>query len=187
VRRSQRLQSHIEALDPEQVQQPSPITQNNSIATADDEPFRQEGTASPPPSRTLVPNTPRSSSPAMDKFSQLSPPADTQPMSQFVLPNISSQVDDEEAEGVWGYLVPLDNKVKNTLVMKDRTACPLPDFDGGFGTGHQKVGKRSAKQQEQAYEKSKEHRAASSGYLIGRHPECGKKASNHCKKSKNTV
>ncbi|KAG9619954.1 hypothetical protein KCU98_g20734, partial [Aureobasidium melanogenum] len=37
-----------------------------------------------------------------------SPPSDTQPYSQFLPPPpISYEVEDEEAEGVWGYLVPL--------------------------------------------------------------------------------
>jgi serine/threonine-protein kinase Chk2 len=110
-----------------------------------------------------------------------SPPSDTQVFSQFVYSakSLSKDVEDEEAEGVWGYLVPLDRRFGETLVLRNRTACPAPKTFSDFGKGSNKRGKGlSSKQgyadQERKYEQKKGYnRFASSGYLIGRHPECG--------------
>ena len=91
----------------------------------------------------------------------------------------SADVEDEEAEGVWGYLVPLDRKFGDTLVLRRRTACPAPTPQSDFGKGSATRGKGlSAKQsygkQEEAYEENKRSFGfPAGGYLIGRHPECG--------------
>lgn len=70
---------------------------------------------------------------------------DTQALSQFVYPPraFADEVEDEAAEGVWGYLFRLDSKVHDVLVLRRRENCG--DEQGPPG-----------------------------GYLIGRHPECGK-------------
>lgn len=83
-------------------------------------------------------------------------------------------VDDEEAEGVWGYLVPLDSRSGDVLVLRRRSACPVPPTKVGKTTGREKVTPKQYKQQEEGYEQEKvEDGVTSGGYLIGRHPECG--------------
>jgi len=84
-------------------------------------------------------------------------------------------------EGVWGYLLPLDQKHGKSLVLRKRNACPMPDGmqnfgkDGGDRQEKNGGGKDYAKE-EDAYEQTKLKGVASGGYLIGRHPECGKLA-----------
>jgi serine/threonine-protein kinase CHEK2 len=99
----------------------------------------------------------------------------TQPFSQVIYPPpaFAYEVDDEEAEGVWGYLVPIDGKSSKfgTLVLKQRETCMASD------TSHVKEGSAVSrgkyKEQEKAIEKKKERKSPSRGYLLGRHPECG--------------
>lgn len=110
-----------------------------------------------------------------------SPPSDTQAFSQFIFPpdTLSHEVDDEEAEGIWGYLVPVDAVFGDTLVLKQRAACPAPCPKSGFGRGTKARAKGKAgvnfNQQEADYEKHKATEGwPAGGYLIGRHVECGK-------------
>lgn len=113
----------------------------------------------------------------------MSPPGDTQPFSQLLNPTsaLSSQVGDEDAEGVWGYLIPLDHKFGQTLVLRERAACPLPESKK---TLKQKPKKNTAKsgytRSEEKYEEAKTRGIASGGYLIGRHPECDRIIDNPC-------
>lgn len=94
--------------------------------------------------------------------------------------SLSLDVEDEEAEGVWGYLVPLDNIFGETLVLRKRQACPAPYPVSGFGEGtgdrpKRACGARNYVEEELEYEKNKRTMGfPSGGYLIGRHPECGK-------------
>jgi serine/threonine-protein kinase Chk2 len=139
-------------------------------------------TATPPEGRPsqihhLEPNS------LSDKNPFSSPPQDTQAFSQFVHPSttLSEEVKDEMEEGVWGYLLPMDQKYGKSLVMRKRNACPLPDLDElsstrkGAGKKQPKSGKgANLGKEEDAYEKTKFKGIASEGYLIGRHPECGK-------------
>ena len=103
-----------------------------------------------------------------------SPPSDTQPYSQFLPPPpISYEVEDEEAEGVWGYLVPLDG-VSEPLVLRRRAACPVPQTKVGRTDGKSAVSRDEYLNQEESYEKEKAEKGIpAGGYLIGRHPECG--------------
>lgn len=60
------------------------------------------------------------------------------------------------------------------VVMRKRAACPLPyamDEDVQKKKGKSKKG---PKEQELCFEESKVFGVPSGGYLIGRHPECGK-------------
>jgi serine/threonine-protein kinase CHEK2 len=123
--------------------------------------------------------TPRKTDEAPESQSLSSPPQDTQPLSQFVDAQavLADEVEDEVKEGVWGYLVPLDPKYgEKPIVLKKRNACPKPDAvevaknEEAAGTRD----KPTALRQEEAYERTKiGSGAASGGYLIGRHPECG--------------
>lgn len=112
-----------------------------------------------------------------------SPPQDTQPLSQFVdhHPAAVDEVEDEIQEGVWGYLVPLDPKYGDKpLVLKRRSACPMPDkVEASADKDGNDKSKSSALRDEEAYERTKIKGTASGGYLIGRHPECGKLQMTH--------
>ena len=93
-------------------------------------------------------------------------------------------MEDEEAEGVWGYLVPLDAKFGETLVLRKRTACPAPMPNSDFGKGTAKRGKGSHQKydyvkEEATYEETKLQLGfPAGGYLIGRHQECGMTSNN---------
>jgi serine/threonine-protein kinase Chk2 len=96
-----------------------------------------------------------------------SPPGDTQCLSQFVYPPRAfvDEVEDEAAEGVWGYLIPLNDKVRDSLVLRKRDGCTDRGSKEGPAKGSQRQGKDT---------KNKQDQASPGGYLIGRHPECGK-------------
>ena len=84
---------------------------------------------------------------------------------------VSYEVEDEAAEGVWGYLVPVTH-MTDVLVLRDRNACSAassmmkkqPD---------KPVAKNAIKKNEESFEVKKIHGTPAGGYLIGRHPECG--------------
>lgn len=160
---------------------PSPQTHQESVSTEE----YKERTQSPPEGRPsqVHQHTPQSS-PGHVGLS--SPPLDTQPLSQFFVPPkaLSYEVEDEEAEGVWGYCVPLDDVFGDTLVMRARAACPAPFPSNSFGKGNDERAKgmsgkapRNYVKEEKDYEKTKRKLGwPAGGYLIGRHPECGKLA-----------
>jgi serine/threonine-protein kinase Chk2 len=106
-----------------------------------------------------------------------SPPNDTQPFSQLYPPHARAYaVDDEEGEGVWGYLVPFDQKSGDKLVLRRRSACPVPGSMVGKTSGRERVSPKEYTGQEETYENEKaEWGVNAGGYLVGRHPECGKK------------
>ncbi|KAJ5408238.1 putative serine/threonine-protein kinase fhkC [Penicillium cosmopolitanum] len=135
-RRSQRISSQQQLETPvDHDYLPTPLTHANSTATD----IRKELTATPP------------DSPSQNLESQAvsSPPGDTQALSQFVYPPraFADEVDDESAEGVWGYLLPLDDNVSDPFVLKKRDSC----------NGRERAPKKGQ---------------APGGYLVGRHPEC---------------
>lgn len=105
-----------------------------------------------------------------------SPPSDTQPFTQFSYPpeTRAYAVDDEEAEEVWGYLVPMDDHSGDVLVLRRREACPVPANIVGKTSGKETVSRGEYKKQEEKYEREKqENGVPAGGYLIGRHRECG--------------
>lgn len=176
-RRSERISnlSQTTPLNHNNAQLPSPLTHQESTVTDD----YKEGTVTPPEGRPsqIRHRTPVASPP---QAGLSSPPSDTQPFSQFVYPpqGLGNDVEDEEAEGVWGYLMPLDRKLGETLVLRKRTACPAPTPKSDFGKGTKQRGRglssdRSYGEEEQEYENKKEKTFVAGGYLIGRHPECG--------------
>lgn len=175
-RRSQRLQSPSHAADThfKVGQLPSPVTHKDSNATDE---FK-EGTITPPsqrPSDNSDPSNPTRSPKGAAGLS--SPPSDTQPFSQFIYPpqNRPYAVEDEEGEGVWGYLVPLDDHSGETLVLRRRMACPVSSDKVGKTSGKDSVPQKKYEKQEEEYETEKTEKGVTAGgYLIGRHPECGK-------------
>ena len=69
---------------------------------------------------------------------------------------------------MWGYLIPLDQKYGKPLVLRKRNACLVPDRMDQDNKDAQK------EEEEEAYDQTKLKGSPSGGYLIGRHPECGK-------------
>ena len=188
VRRSERLGSQVQQTPLKNNGDgylPSPLTHNESTATEE-----RDVTASPPPGRpSQAPPKSSQGSPLHYTQGGLSspPPTDTQAFSQFIVPpkTFSHEVEDEEAEGVWGYLVPIDDVFGETLVLKERSVCPAPHPDGDFGKGSSKRGRCESTtnyvMEEKQYENLKQKDGfPSAGYLIGRHPECGKHVPARC-------
>ncbi|KAI9800625.1 MAG: hypothetical protein M1833_003283 [Piccolia ochrophora] len=167
-RRSQRLQSQTTPLSND-AHLPSPLTHNESTATED---IKDAPTT---PLEDLGPESHHQVSITSPSLALSSPPGDTQAFSQFVYPpqDLTHEVEDEEAEGVWGYLVPLDDRFGDTLVLKKRSACPLPSAANKLVKRTPNSKKDSElEHQEEAYEKSKTEGTPAGGYIVGRHPEC---------------
>ncbi|KAF2759407.1 Pkinase-domain-containing protein [Pseudovirgaria hyperparasitica] len=180
-RRSNRISSQGTAPDTplkkglEAVHLPSPLTHKDSTATED----YQDGTVTPISDKSQfgfgkkTGSSPRN---ARNGAGLSSPPQDTQPFSQFILPPHAHtfEVEDEEAEGVWGYLIPVDSKNRSVLVMKARSACPVSkDRFSSKKTGKEHVNKKTYEDEENAYEAQKaKSGVVAGGYLVGRHPEC---------------
>lgn len=173
-RRSTRLSQPQQATTPisrKNPQFPSPVTHAETTTGRS-----REGTISPPDGR---PSQPKQITPPSPELLS-SPPGETQAFSQFVHPSASltQGVVDEEAEGVWGYLMPLDRVFGDSLVLRERNACPAPVRSGQLGTGSNDrtkgtKGTDDFVKEEKEYEKSKYTLGfPAGGYLIGRHPEC---------------
>lgn len=157
---------------------PSPVTHEESTSSSD---AYKEGTETPEGGRPSQLHHRSLESLVNDGPGFSSPPQDTQAYSQFTYPiaALSDEVKDEIEEGVWGYLLTLDQKYGKSMVLRKRNACPLPGGMGNFGKDggdrQSKDGKsKSFAKEEDAYEQTKFDGIASGGYLIGRHPECGK-------------
>ncbi|KAI2785841.1 DNA damage response protein kinase DUN1 [Penicillium oxalicum] len=137
---------------------PTPLTHGNSTVTD----IRNENTATPPLSSDQPdrPHTPPNEQSQPQIYS--SPPGDTQALSQFIYPprTYADEVDDETAEGVWGYLIPLDDSVSGPFVLKHREGC----------ASHEEP-TRDTSDKKTAVKKHKTN-PAPRGYLVGRHPEC---------------
>lgn len=145
-RRSQRLSSQSKPLSTPVNNDylPTPLTVNESTAT----PTSKDATITP------------GQTPAAENVSiPSSQPGDTQPFSQFVYPPraFADEVEDEAAEGVWGYLLPLNEKSGKALVLRKRDNCCAAD---GSTRKNTKQGKNKPT-------------LPPGGYLIGRHRECG--------------
>lgn len=141
----------------------------------------KEGTVTPPEGRpSQILHRPYDQNAHLDDLGFSSPPQDTQAFSQFVYPTValSSEVENETEEGVWGYLLPLDQKYGKSLVLRKRSACPTLDGMENFGKKkgdrESKIDGKDFKAEEDAYEETRLKGITSGGYLIGRHPECGK-------------
>lgn len=108
-----------------------------------------------------------------------SPPGDTQALSQFVYPPraFADDVEDEAAEGVWGYLLPLDDKVGHALVLKKRNSCEVSGSCGQAAREQTSSPSRNSKRQSKSSKRLDSDKSPGfppGGYLVGRHPECGR-------------
>ncbi|KAF2744087.1 lanosterol 14-alpha-demethylase [Sporormia fimetaria CBS 119925] len=151
-------------------QLPTPLT-NNKDSVATDE-FSDNKSS---PSKNTSSDQTKLSTERTRASGLSSPPFDTQPFSQFSYPpkGRTFAVDDEEGEGVWGYLVPLDGPTDEVLVLRRRNMCPVPGNKIGQSDGHDKVPAETFKNDEQEYEQEKVRKGVpAGGYLVGRHPEC---------------
>ena len=151
------------------------MTHEDSIATA----TYKEATATPPEGRPsqLRQHTPVSSSPPVGLSSPPTETQPTQPFSQFLYPPRDTEPDeeDEEAEGIWGYLFPLSPELGERLVLRKRNVCPAPIKPLEISKPVKSTAGNDSDplQEEKDYEKQKrELGLPSGGYLIGRHPEC---------------
>ncbi|KAH0552977.1 hypothetical protein GP486_006827, partial [Trichoglossum hirsutum] len=150
-------------------QKSSPTTYNDSMTTE----YINEGTATPDGGRGPT-GHPIQSPPRPE--SATSPPSDTQQASQFVYPppSISNEVEDEEAEGVWGYLTPIaSSQYEPSVVLKKRDACAvvLPKATSRQTRSAAK-GKGKVAANGKQNQPGKQKGSPSNGYIIGRHPEC---------------
>ncbi|KAI9747074.1 MAG: hypothetical protein M1815_004667 [Lichina confinis] len=176
-RRSSRIQSQSQPqAGPtlKQSQLPSPLTHAISSATEE----WKEGTVTPPEGR---PSQIHHRSPVASPRAQglSSPPNETQALSQFVFPpsDLSHEVADEEAEGVWGYLIPLNSGCGEPLVLRNRAMCPVtpgairPD-KGKRQTRPSKGSTSTPCKEVESFEAERAKGLPTGGYLVGRHPEC---------------
>jgi len=194
-RRSERISSlsqRHEAPDPNKTpiisnkqHLPSPLTNHGLTTEETSDPYTKEAIATPPapgaggaalarPSQGYRAAT-EEAGPYSHSQPFSSPPQDTQAFPSQLYADarnaaLSEEVQDEVKEGVWGYLFPLDTRYGRSIVLKKRTACPLPDMEKFRGNGK---GKDALLKEEADYERSKVEGIPSGGYLIGRHPECG--------------
>lgn len=179
---SQRADQHDHKKTPvdHKQQLPSPLTH---LSADDSSTLFKEGTATPPEGRPsqVLPRGEDAAYSQLQGFSQgfSSPPQDTQAFSQGFSQSLdpnepySKEVKDEIKEGVWGYLFPLNtNYGGKCVVLRKRAVCPKTDAVAEIVP--KKKGKKALQNQELSFEQKRITDTPSGGYLIGRHPECGK-------------
>jgi serine/threonine-protein kinase Chk2 len=69
-------------------------------------------------------------------------------------------------------MVPTDSRGGDVLVLRSRSACPVPSMPKQ--NEKKAVSKDEYEKQEKWFEEKKVTGLSSSGYLFGRHPECGR-------------
>lgn len=179
---SQRADEHEHKKTPidHKQQLPSPVTH---LSADDSSTLFKEGTATPPEGRPsqVLPRGEDAVYSQLQGFSQgiSSPPQDTQAFSQGFSQSLdpnepySKEVKDEVKEGVWGYMFPLNTAYGGKcVVLRKRGVCPKTEAVAE--TVPKKKGKKALQKEELSYEQKKITDVPSGGYLIGRHPECGK-------------
>lgn len=78
-------------------------------------------------------------------------------------------MEDEAAEGVWGYLISLDSNVHDALlVLRKRDSC-----EGPRDSLPKSKSEKDKQQNKDSYEGQKKAHPPG-GYFVGRHPECGR-------------
>ncbi|CAG8168574.1 unnamed protein product [Penicillium olsonii] len=153
-RRSQRISSQIDHETPVDLNY-LPTPQTGAQSTTPE--ARKDVTVTPPESPHQPPSQLGSS-----QNGSSPPPEDTQALSQFVYPPraFADEVEDEDAEGVWGYLLALDEKGNGPLVLRKRDGC------------HKTCDLNSDKGNDDKKPQPSKKAQSPGGFLVGRHPEC---------------
>ncbi len=181
IRRSERLSSQRADHDHDVLKTPvlhnhhlpSPVTR---LAGENTPEFDKETTATPPQDRQSQGARRRGEDNHSQGLAFSSPPQDTQAFSQQDIDPNAPLVEgvDELKDGVWGYLLPLDTRfVRAPVVLKKNRTCPPPASSPEPAT----TAKNGAKGNRRASGKAEGQRDTSlfaGGYVIGRHPECGR-------------
>jgi len=154
---------------------PSPVTHLTSESTTE---FDKEATATPPQERPSQAARRRGDDNHSQGLAFSSPPQDTQAFSQQDIDPNAPLVEgvDELKEGVWGYFLPLDTRfVRAPVVFKPKGVCPPPAAT--LDPAAAAVAKNGGRRGQRASGKDlaqKDASPVSGGYIVGRHPECGK-------------
>ncbi|KAK2750111.1 hypothetical protein FQN57_004604 [Myotisia sp. PD_48] len=153
-RRSERIASQLGSQSQQQPRQQRQPQTRTPVIDRD-----ERGATIPPPVYNDRSSHPQFSDPIGS--SQIG--GDTQAFSQPAT-QLAFGVEDEVAAGVWGYLIPMDSRLGDTLVLQKRDS-PLttPDAMGAMfnDTRRRRRGNRSAANE-----------LRSGAYLVGRHEEC---------------
>ncbi len=159
---------------------PSPLT-NVASETATE--FDKEATATPPQDRPSQAARRRADDPHSQSqgIAFSSPPQDTQAFSQQldIDPNAPLvEGVDELKDGVWGYLLPLGSTdLRAPVVLKNKLLAPPPTSSAEPLATTPIAGNGSARgrQRTPAGDRAQDDKSpAALGYIIGRHPECGR-------------
>ncbi|KAL2154773.1 hypothetical protein VTH82DRAFT_3449 [Thermothelomyces myriococcoides] len=165
----------------------SPVTNHAGENTAE---YDKEVTATPPQERPSQAAGRRADDNHSQGLAFSSPPQDTQAFSQQDFDPNTPWVEgvDEVKEGVWGYLLPLDNLFcRKPYVFKNKETCASPAASAEPATaastkkGGRKKQATPAKGQDQ-----NESSPSAGGHLLGRHPTCdinvnhGDVSNRHC-------
>jgi len=159
---------------------PSPLT-NVASETATE--FDKETTATPPQDRPSQQARRRADDPhsQVQGIAFSSPPQDTQAFSQQldIDPNAPLvEGVDELKDGVWGYLLPLGaTDLRAPVVLKNKLLAPPPtsSAEPDAATPIARNGSARGRQRTPAADRAQDDPSpAALGYIIGRHPECGK-------------
>ncbi|AEO53553.1 hypothetical protein MYCTH_2295050 [Thermothelomyces thermophilus ATCC 42464] len=168
-------------------QLPSPVT---NLASENTTEYDKEVTATPPQERPSQAAARRADDAHSQGLAFSSPPQDTQAFSQQDFDPNAPLVEgvDEVKEGVWGYLLPLDNLfLRGPYVFKNKETCTSPAAPAEPAAaavtkrGSRKKQATPAKQQDQ-----NDNSPTAGGHLLGRHPTCdiivndGEVSNRHC-------
>ncbi|KAL2165120.1 hypothetical protein VTH06DRAFT_416 [Thermothelomyces fergusii] len=168
-------------------QLPSPVTNLASDNTTD---YDKEVTATPPQERPSQVAGRRADDNPSQGPAFSSPPQDTQAFSQQDFDPNAPLVEgvDEVKEGVWGYLLPLDDLFRRgpyVFKNKETATSPAPTAEPAAAAVTKKGGRKKqatpAKGQNQ-----NDGSPAAGGHLLGRHPTCdivvnhGDVSNRHC-------
>ncbi|KAL2145915.1 hypothetical protein VTI28DRAFT_5789 [Corynascus sepedonium] len=163
---------------------PSPVTHLASESTTE---YDKEVTATPPQDRPSQIAGRRADDNNSQGLAFSSPPQDTQAFSQQDFDPNAPLVEgvDELKEGVWGYLLPLDNRfLRGPWVFRKKESCTSPAVTAAPAAAA--VAKKGSKKKQETPGKEQDQHDNPGGYLLGRHPKCdiivddGEVSNRHC-------
>ncbi|KAL2199300.1 kinase-like domain-containing protein [Corynascus similis CBS 632.67] len=163
---------------------PSPVTHLASESTTE---YDKEVTATPPQDRPSQIAGRRADDNNSQGLAFSSPPQDTQAFSQQDFDPNAPLVEgvDELKEGVWGYLLPLDNRfLRGPWVFRKKESCTSPAVTAAPAAAA--VAKKGNKKKQETPGKEQDQHDNPGGYLLGRHPKCniivddGEVSNRHC-------